>query len=123
MQISKKASNVIKDFMEAFSFDDMLHGSKSHELLIEHNKPSESNLFKRVSVLSPKRELSSQNISPFKSPIRKAHLNETYDVPVRSPIKYSKNFTSENSFGFKLTNFVILNLLNIVRLVIIFLDN
>lgn len=93
--------------MEAFSFDDMLHGSTSHASLIENTKPSESNLFKRVSVLSPKRELLSQNTSPFKSPIRKAHLNETYDVPVRSPIRYNKSYAHENSFGSKLTNFVI----------------
>lgn len=96
MKVSNEALNVIKDFMEAFSFDDMLHGSRAQA------SASDSNIYNRISVVSPKRELTSANLSPFKSPIRKAHLNETYDVPVRSPIKYHKNLPSENnSLGFK----------------------
>lgn len=99
--MSTEALNVIKDFMEVFSFDDMLHGSSAH------SDPYDSNLYKRFSVVSPKRDINSPNISPYKSPIRKAHMNETYDVPVHSPIKYRKSLANENnSLGFKMAKSV-----------------
>ncbi|RNA32452.1 nucleoporin NDC1 [Brachionus plicatilis] len=102
IKVSTEALNVIKDFMEVFSFDDMLHGSSAH------SDPYDSNLYKRFSVVSPKRDINSPNISPYKSPIRKAHMNETYDVPVHSPIKYRKSLANENnSLGFKMAKSLI----------------
>ena len=91
--MSNEALNVIKDFMEVFSFDDMLHGVDKQARLTDEG------VYKRVNVLTP---LSSPFTSPIKSPIRKAHLNETYDV-TKTPIMFEKTFTkpNNNSFGYK----------------------
>lgn len=75
--------------MEVFSFDDMLHGS---------GKVPSSSVYKRVTIQSPTRDLT----SPIASPIRNAQFDDKQsDALISARIAASKNLPYQtNSFGF-----------------------
>lgn len=64
-KVSGEALNAIKNFMEIFNFDDMLHGKVSN--LPETPTRFSSNVLRRVTITSPLRE---ENINSFKSPTK-----------------------------------------------------
>lgn len=87
MKIASESINLIKDFMEAFSFDEMLHGTSLGEQKIKQN------------IDTPTRYLASPRIntlSPLREPV--AYINESR---IKSPTHLSskKNFPTTQSFN------------------------